>query len=129
MGSPNGCRPGVDGFNAPVFLLFEETIVEKTVAASNRKPRQARLVARLSTEDKAIIRRAADMNGQTLGDFVVSSAFAAAEELIQKREVIVLSERDSIAFVEAILSSKGPNDALRKAFERHRELIGPQPPD
>jgi uncharacterized protein (DUF1778 family) len=69
------------------------------------------------------------MNGQTLGDFVVSSAFAAAEELIQKREVIVLSERDSIAFVEAILSSKGPNDALRKAFECHRELIGPQPPD
>jgi hypothetical protein len=35
----------------------------------------------------------------------------------------VLSTRDSIALVEALLNPTGPNAALRTAARRHRELI------
>ena len=96
-----------------------------TASTPKTKPRSERLEARLPAEAKAIIQRAADISGRSLSDFVASSALEAAEEAIRRHEVIVLSTRDSIAFVEALLNPKGPNEALRAAARRHRELIGP----
>lgn len=46
------------------------------------------------------------------------------ERLEARLEVILLSARASIAFVEAILNPKGPNEDLLKAARRHRELFG-----
>jgi uncharacterized protein (DUF1778 family) len=96
-----------------------------TQARSKTKPRPERLEARLPAEVKAIIQRAADMSGRSLTDFVVSSALAAAEETIRQREVIVLSERDSLIFAKALLNPPGPNEALLAAARRHREMFGP----
>ena len=92
---------------------------------SKTKPKPERLEARLPADAKAIIQRAADLSGRSVSDFVVSSALEAAKETIREHEVIVLSARDSITFIEALLNPKGPNEALRKAFRRHRELFGP----
>lgn len=94
-------------------------------AQSKSKPKPERLEARLPADAKAIIQRAADLSGRSVSDFVVSSALEAAKETIREHEVIVLSARDSITFVEALLNPKGPNEALRKAFRHHRELFGP----
>src|SRR4051812_21047416 len=96
-----------------------------TKTASRVKTRSERLEARLPAEAKAIIQRAADISGRSLSDFVATSALAAAEETIRQHDLIVLSARDSIAFVEALLNPKGPNEALREAARRHRELIRP----
>ena len=93
---------------------------------SRTKMKPERLEARLPAETKAIIQRAADLSGRSLSDFVVSSALNAAEETIRNHEVIVLSARDSIMFVEALLNPRGPNEALRSAFRLHRELFGPE---
>ncbi len=95
-----------------------------TKTATRAKPRSERLEARLPAEAKAIIQHAADISGRSLSDFVATSALEAAEETIRRHEVIVLSARDSIAFVEALLNPREPNEALREAFRRHRELIG-----
>jgi uncharacterized protein (DUF1778 family) len=95
-----------------------------TKTPSRVKPRSERLEARLPAEAKAIIQHAADISGRSLSDFVATSALAAAEETIRRHEVIVLSARDSLALVEALLNPKGPNEALRAAARRHRELIG-----
>lgn len=92
---------------------------------STAKSKPERLEARLPADAKAIIQRAADISGRSVSDFVVSSALEAAKETIREHEIIVLSARDSITFVEALLNPKGPNVALRKAFRRHRELFGP----
>jgi uncharacterized protein (DUF1778 family) len=89
------------------------------------KSRAERLEVRLPADVKAVIQHAADLSGRSLSDFVVSSALDAAEETIRRHEVIVLSARDSITFVEALLNPPEPNDALRRAFRRHRELFGP----
>ena len=94
-----------------------------TKAVPRTKPRLERLEARLPAEAKAIIQHAADLSGRSLSDFVVSSALEAAEESIRNHEIIVLSARDSIAFVEALLNPREPNEALREAFRLHRELI------
>jgi uncharacterized protein (DUF1778 family) len=92
--------------------------------ASETRPRSERIEARLSPEAKAVIQRAADISGRSVSDFVVTSALEAANEAIREHQVIALSARDSIMFVEALLNPKGPNEALRKAFRQHRELFG-----
>lgn len=88
-------------------------------------PRQReRLEARLSPEQKALLERAAALEGRSLTDFVVDSAQSAALETIQRHEVIALSARDSLIFAEALMHPPAPNERLRTAARRHRSLIG-----
>ena len=94
------------------------------MAATTASPRRERLEARITPEQKALFQRAAALSGQTLTEFVVETLEAAAEETVRTREVIKLSPRDSILFVETLLNPPGPNDALRAAFERHRAFFG-----
>ncbi len=109
------------------MIQFHRTVagMAATQTAPKTKPRPQRLEARLSADAKAVIQRAADIRGRSLSEFVVSSALEAAEETIREHEVIVLSARDSIALVEALLNPKGPSEALLAAARRHRELLGP----
>jgi uncharacterized protein (DUF1778 family) len=86
--------------------------------------RRERLEARITPEQKALLQRAADLTGRSLTDFVVSSAQAAAEEAIERQHVINLSARDSLIFAEAILNPAEPNENLRAAARRYRELFG-----
>ncbi len=87
------------------------------------RPRRERLEARLSPEQKALLERAAALEGRSLTDFVVSNAQAAAVETIERHEVIALTARDSLAFAEALMNPPVPNARLRAAAERHRDLI------
>ena len=83
-----------------------------------------RLEARLTREQKEIFERAADLNGQSLTEFAISSMQRAAEATIREHNVISLTARDSAAFAEALLNPREPNEALREAFARHtREVI------
>jgi uncharacterized protein (DUF1778 family) len=91
-------------------------------------PRQtnksARLEARISGEQKALLQHAADLTGRTLTEFVVSSAQEAAARAVRDHEVLRLSARDQKVFVDALLRPKAPNSRLRKAARRYRSLIG-----
>jgi uncharacterized protein (DUF1778 family) len=91
---------------------------------SETRSRPERIEARLSSEAKAVIQRAADISGRSVSDFVVTSALEAAKETIRDHGVIVLSARDSKTFVEALLNPTGPKEALLAAAHRHRELFG-----
>jgi uncharacterized protein (DUF1778 family) len=79
-----------------------------------------RLEARVTAEQKELLRRAAALRGRSLTDFVVSSAQEAAEEVVRAHQVITLGPEDSAAFVEALLAPAEPNEALRAAYERYR---------
>lgn len=48
------------------------------------EPRRERLEARISPEQKALLERAAALEGRSLTDFVVASAQAAAHETIRR---------------------------------------------
>ncbi len=86
--------------------------------------KKERLEARLRPEQKARIQHAADLEGVSLSDFVVSKATAAAEEIIRSHEVLELTERDGVVFVEALLNPPEPNENLRAAAERYRTFFG-----
>jgi uncharacterized protein (DUF1778 family) len=91
--------------------------------AASAPQRRERLEARLSPEQKALLERAAALEGRSLTDFVVSSAQSAAVETIQRYEVIALTAEDSLAFAEALMTPAAPNERLRAAARRHRDLI------
>lgn len=83
----------------------------------------ARLEARLPAEVMALLKRAAEIEGRTLTDFVVAAAHEAAKRTIEDSEVIRLSVADSCRFADALLNPPEPAPALRRAGERYRKLI------
>lgn len=83
----------------------------------------ARLEARISTDLHAMLKRAAEIQGRTMTDFVVSAVQLAAQEAIEKAEVIRLSLADQEYFAQALLSPPRPKPALKRAFARRRKLI------
>jgi len=84
----------------------------------------ARLEARISTDLHAMLKRAAEIQGRTMTDFVVSAVQGAAQEAIEKSEVIRLSLADQECFAQALLSPPRPTSALKRAFARRRKLVG-----
>jgi uncharacterized protein (DUF1778 family) len=85
--------------------------------------KSARLEARITPDLKALLERAAELEGRSVSDFVVDAVRQAAERRIETAQVIRLSLEDQRAFVEAILDPPEPIAALRRAFERHKALI------
>ncbi len=85
--------------------------------------RTTRLEARISPEALAIVRRAAEIQGRSLSDFVVSAAQHAAERTIEEMQVLRLAVEDQRALAAASLNPPEPNDALRRAAAAHRRLV------
>jgi uncharacterized protein (DUF1778 family) len=86
-------------------------------------PRTQRIEARISPDAHMIIKRAAEIQGRSISDFVVAAAQEAAARTIEEMQIIRLSVEDQRAFAEAIINPPKPGPALKRAFRRHRELI------
>lgn len=84
----------------------------------------ARLEARLPNEVLARLKRAAELQGRSLTDFVVAAADEAACRAIEQTEIINLSIEDQRQIVEALLNPPEPTPALIRAVKRYRELTG-----
>lgn len=85
----------------------------------------ARLEARITPDLHALLKRAAEIEGRSVTDFVIAAAQEAAHRRIEAVQVIRLSLDDQRAFAEAILEPPEPTPALRRALDRHRDLIDP----
>lgn len=85
--------------------------------------RTTRLEARISPEALAIVKRAAEMEGRSLSDFVVSAAQDAARRTIEENQLIRLSIEDQARFVDMLLDPPEPADALKRAKAAHDTLI------
>ena len=86
-----------------------------------------RLEARLTADQKDLFRKAAELRGVTLTDFVVNSAYEAAVKTIETQRVIELNRRDQDAFVRSLLHPSAPNKYLKAAVRRYRQS-GSRPP-
>lgn len=83
----------------------------------------ARLEARVSPEIKALLQKAADLEGRTLTDFVVACVQAEAYRVIERNQTLKLSVEDSEAFVDALLNPPQPNGALKAAAIRYEQVM------
>jgi uncharacterized protein (DUF1778 family) len=85
--------------------------------------RTARIEARISPDGLAIVKRAAEIQGRSLSDFVVAAAQEAAYQTIERVEIIRLSAEDQRLLAEALLNPPEPAPALVRAMENHRRLV------
>ena len=87
-------------------------------------PATARLEVRISTELHALLKRAAELQGRTMTDFVVSAVKEAAQRAIEQAVIMRMSLDDQRCFAEALLAPPPPNAALTRALERRKTLLG-----
>lgn len=85
--------------------------------------KSARIETRLSTEQKALIERAAAYLGRSVSDFVLGNAEQAARAVIAEHERIQLDRTQSRALVNALLSPPSPSKELRAAVKDHRKRV------
>lgn len=90
------------------------------MSTANTDAKTDRLEARIPPELKALLVRAASIEGRSLTDFVVTSASAAARRTIREAEVLELSAHDQLAFAESLTSPPAANEALHAAARRYR---------
>lgn len=86
----------------------------------------ARLEARISSDLHAMLKRAAELQGRTMTDFVVTAVQDAAQRAIEQAEVVKLSLADQEFFAQALLSPPKPSPALKRAFARRNKLLRTQ---
>ena len=84
----------------------------------------ARLEARITPDLHSLLKRAAEIQGRTMTDFVVAAVQDAAQRAIEQAEVVRLSLADQECFAQALLSQQAPAPALERAFDRRRNLLG-----
>ncbi|MGO9011366.1 MAG: DUF1778 domain-containing protein [Bryobacteraceae bacterium] len=84
----------------------------------------ARLEARLPHDVMARLKRAAEIQGRTLTDFVVAAADEVACRAIQETEIIRLSMEGQRQIAAAILNPPPATPALKRAAKRYRQLFG-----
>jgi len=83
----------------------------------------ARLELRTTQEQKRLIERAAELQGRTITDFVVSTVYESAKRAIQEHESLVLSARDREVFVSALLKPPTLRGSLAKAARRYKNAL------
>lgn len=83
----------------------------------------SRLEARISTDLHSMLKRAAELEGRTMTDFVVTAVRDAAQRAIEHAEIIRLSLADQEYFAQALLSPPKPAPALERAFARRNKLL------
>ena len=84
--------------------------------------RTARFEARMSPEVLAVVRRAAELQGRSVGDFVVAAARDAAHRAIEEAGIIRLSVEDQHRFAEALLNPEPLTPSMERAFARYLSL-------
>jgi uncharacterized protein (DUF1778 family) len=84
----------------------------------------SRLEARLPADVHALLKRAAEIQGRSLTDFVVTAARDAACRAIEETEILRLSVEDQRQIAKALLNPPHPSPALRRAFKRRKQLFG-----
>ena len=83
----------------------------------------ARLEARISVDLHATLKRAAELQGRTMTDFVVSAVQEAAQRAIEQSEIMRFSLADQACFAQALLAPPEPAAALQRAFARRQKLL------
>jgi uncharacterized protein (DUF1778 family) len=88
-----------------------------------QESRTARIEARIAPEALAVVKRAAELQGRSISDFVVAAAQAEAERAIEATQIIRLSVADQRTIIDAILNPPPLTPSMERAIARHHSLI------
>ena len=77
-----------------------------------------RLDLRLTKEQDALIRRAAEQDTRSISDFVLSAATLEAQRRLADQRLFILNEEDHARFEEILEAPPTDDPQLRKLFDR-----------
>ena len=87
--------------------------------------RTARIEARIAPDTLRIVRRAAELQGRSVSDFLVAAAQEVAHRTIDETQLIRLSLDDQQLFVNLLMKPPSLAPALKRARKAHARLIAP----
>lgn len=85
--------------------------------------KSTRLEARITPAALAVVKRAAEIEGRSVSDFVVAAAQAAASRTIEQTQLIRLAVDEQKRFVDLLLDPPATAAAMERAREAHAALI------
>ncbi|MBF0555513.1 MAG: DUF1778 domain-containing protein [Nitrospirae bacterium] len=95
----------------------------QSTGAHKSASKGGRLEARISVAQKRLFERAAELQGSTLTDFVVSTLNTTATKVIQDHEVMTLAGQDREIFVSVLLNPTLTSGRLKKAVKRYKKIM------
>jgi len=102
------------------YIADENRVVSTVPPEPNRT---ARIEARIAPEALAVVRRAAEIQGRSVSDFIVAAAQDAANRTIEETHLIRLSIEDQQRFAQLLLNPPPLPPALKRAQKAHARLI------
>ncbi len=85
--------------------------------------RTARVEARIAPDALAVVRRAAELQGRSVSDFLVAAALKDAQRMIEDAQIIRLAVDDQQRFAERLLSPPPLAPAMKRALKARKRLI------
>lgn len=91
--------------------------------AATESTRTARVEARIAPEALALVRRAAELQGRSVSDFLVAAALKDAQRTVEDAQIVRLSVDDQQRFADALLDPPPLAPAMKRAIKARRRLI------
>ena len=91
--------------------------------ASTQTTRTARVEARIAPDALAVVRRAAELQGRSVSDFLVAAALEDARRTIEEAQIVRLSVEDQKRFAELLIDPPPLAPAMKRALKARLRLI------
>jgi uncharacterized protein (DUF1778 family) len=85
--------------------------------------RNARVEARIAPDALLVVRRAAELQGRSVSDFLVAAALKDAHQTIEDAQIIRLSVEDQHRFADMLLRPAPLVPAMKRALKARKRLI------
>lgn len=85
--------------------------------------RTARVEARIAPDALAVVRRAAELQGRSVSDFLVAAALKDAQRTIEDAQIIRLAVDDQQRFADLLLEPPPLAPAMQRARQARQRLI------
>lgn len=97
--------------------------MQAAMTKNKNKVSDDRIVARIPRSNRVIIEKAAAVYGATVNQFIVQTVLDRATEILQREEVLKLTEKDARLFLDALDNPPAPNENLIKAMHQYDRLV------
>lgn len=98
--------------------------MKRAAPNSPHNKRRTRLEARASAEKNRVLKQGAALSGMPLEQFVVDSAYKAAQNLVKDQETRDSKRAAQLEFVTELLGSQQPDERSKNAAASYREIMG-----
>ncbi len=85
--------------------------------------RTTRVEARIAPDSLAVVRRAAELQGRSVSDFLVVAALKDAHRTIEDAHIVRLSVQDQHRFSALLLNPPALAPAMKRALKARKRLI------